>query len=56
MVGNRMMGLAASLEDRRLRVPRFFRSITIILATLYPNITPGREQTDRSPLGWNRAW
>ena len=43
--------LWASLVPRskidRVRVPRFFSSITIILASLYPIIAAGREQTNR---------
>ena len=41
-----MVGPAASVGDRRMRVPRFFSSITIILAPLYPDITGSREHTN----------
>jgi hypothetical protein len=44
VVGIMIVGSAASLRDRRLSVPRFFLSITIILAPLYPNISPNGEQ------------
>jgi hypothetical protein len=39
-----MVGWLPRSLDRRLSVPRFFLSITIILAPLYPNISPNGEQ------------